>query len=212
MLARVIGLSRDAATTSKALRSRRPSTRGTSRASPSSPRGTPMVLEQIKHQLERMVPIHWVIDLTATPASLERELALVKVAGKGEPRVEALRLAERFARCIDATTENFVFEITGRTPNRTVYRDDDAARPGRGVAYRLAAIARGAEGNVTMLARDWVLQRSPSGRGRFCDRKTRRRATTRSSAMRLNARGRRSCALASRQAGGSPISAAAPAF
>ena len=57
-------------------------------------KGTPMVINQIKAQLERMVPIHTVNDLTVSGASLERELALVKVAGKGEKRVEALRLAE----------------------------------------------------------------------------------------------------------------------
>lgn len=78
--------------------------------------GTPMVIEQIKAQLERMVPIHTVNDLTVSGTSLERELALVKVAGNGEKRVEALRLAEAFrASVVDASTEHFVFEITGRT-------------------------------------------------------------------------------------------------
>lgn len=77
--------------------------------------GTPMVIEQIKHQLERIVPVHSVTDLTVTGIPLERELALVKVAGSGEKRVEALRLAEAFrAQVIDASTEHFVFEITGR--------------------------------------------------------------------------------------------------
>ncbi len=78
--------------------------------------GTPMVLQQIKAQLERLVPVHKVTDLTASGISLERELALVKVAGKGDKRVEALRLAEAFrAQVVDASTEHFVFEITGRT-------------------------------------------------------------------------------------------------
>lgn len=77
--------------------------------------GTPMVIEQIRHQLERLVPVHRVTDLTAGGRPLERELALVKVAGKGEHRVEALRLADAFrAQVIDATTDHFVFEITGR--------------------------------------------------------------------------------------------------
>ena len=77
-------------------------------------RGTPMVIEQIKHQLERLVPVHRVRDLTAEGDCLERELALVKVAGKGEKRIEALRLAEIFrANVIDASTEHFVFEVTG---------------------------------------------------------------------------------------------------
>lgn len=77
--------------------------------------GTPNVLDQIRAQLERLVPVHSVADLTVIGNSVERELALVKVAGKGEKRVEALRLAEAFrARVIDATTESFIFELTGK--------------------------------------------------------------------------------------------------
>ena len=78
--------------------------------------GTPMVIEQIKNQLDRLVPVHRVVDMTVTGPSIERELAMVKVRGKGEHRVEALRLADAFrARVIDATTESFVFEITGNS-------------------------------------------------------------------------------------------------
>jgi acetolactate synthase-1/3 small subunit len=77
--------------------------------------GTPMVIEQIKNQLDRLVPIHSVTDLTVLGHPIERELAMVKVVGTGEKRVEALRLAEAFrAQVIDASTEHFVFEITGR--------------------------------------------------------------------------------------------------
>jgi acetolactate synthase-1/3 small subunit len=77
--------------------------------------GTPMVIEQIKNQLERLVPVHRVTDLTATGRAIERELALVKVRGKDVNRVEALRLADAFrARVIDATTESFIFELTGK--------------------------------------------------------------------------------------------------
>jgi acetolactate synthase-1/3 small subunit len=76
--------------------------------------GTPMVIEQIKNQLERLVPIHRVVDVTLAGPAIQRELAMVKVRGKGEPRVEALRLATAFrARVIDAGTESFIFEITG---------------------------------------------------------------------------------------------------
>ena len=76
--------------------------------------GTPMVIEQIKNQLDRLVPVHRVVDMTLSGNSIERELAMVKVRGKGEARVEALRLADAFrARVIDATTESFVFELTG---------------------------------------------------------------------------------------------------
>ena len=77
-------------------------------------RGTPMVIEQIKNQLERLVPVHRVVDLTTGGPALSRELAMVKVRGKGEQRMEMLRLADAFrARVIDATNESFVFEITG---------------------------------------------------------------------------------------------------
>jgi len=77
-------------------------------------RGTPMVIEQIKNQLGRLVPIHRVVDMTLAGPSIQRELAMVKVAGTGEPRVEALRLADAFrARVIDAGATSFIFEITG---------------------------------------------------------------------------------------------------
>ena len=76
--------------------------------------GTPQVIVQIKHQLERMVVVHEVHDLTVEGPSVERELALVKVAGTGNDRVEALRTAEIFrARVMDTTTTSFVFELTG---------------------------------------------------------------------------------------------------
>lgn len=76
--------------------------------------GTPMVIEQIKSQLDRLVPIHTVTDLTVLGNPVERELALVKVAGKGEKRTEAARLAESFsAQVIDESPEHFVFEIIG---------------------------------------------------------------------------------------------------
>ena len=80
-------------------------------------RGTPMVIEQIKNQLDRLVPIHRVVDMTTLSVpSIQRELAMIKVRGTGEPRVEALRLADAFrARVIDAGIESFVFEITGAT-------------------------------------------------------------------------------------------------
>ena len=76
--------------------------------------GTPMVIEQIKAQLDRLVPVHKVHDLTQEGPHIERELALVKVKGTGEKRVEALRLAEIFrAKVIDTKTDSFVFEVTG---------------------------------------------------------------------------------------------------
>ena len=76
--------------------------------------GTPMIIEQIKAQLGRLVPVHRVSDLTVAGPHVERELALVKVRGAGEKRVEAQRLADTFqARTVDATPESFVFEIVG---------------------------------------------------------------------------------------------------
>ena len=76
--------------------------------------GPPAQIDQIEAQLERLVPVHKVVDLTQVGPHVERELALVKVAGTGEKRVEALRLADIFrARPVDTTTESFIFEITG---------------------------------------------------------------------------------------------------
>ncbi|MGR3320964.1 MAG: acetolactate synthase small subunit [Pseudooceanicola sp.] len=81
-------------------------------------RGTPQVIEQIKAQLGRIIPVHEVHDLTVEGPSVERELALIKVAGDGEKRVEALRLADIFrANVVDSTLGSFVFEITG-TPEK----------------------------------------------------------------------------------------------
>ena len=76
--------------------------------------GTPMVIEQIKAQLDRLVPVHRVHDLTVEGPHIERELALIKVKGIGEKRVEALRLADVFrAKVVDAKADSFVFEVTG---------------------------------------------------------------------------------------------------
>src|SRR5688572_15970080 len=110
--------------------------------------GTPMVIEQIKHQLDRMIPVYRVVDMTTEGRAIERELAMVKVRGTGDPRVEALRLAEAFrARAIDATTESFVFEITGNTAKIDQFIElmkplglVEVSRTG------VAAISRGPEG------------------------------------------------------------------
>lgn len=76
--------------------------------------GVPATIEQIIAQLDRLVPVHKVLDLTALGPHVERELALVKVAGVGDHRIEALRLADVYrARVVDATTSSFVFEVTG---------------------------------------------------------------------------------------------------
>jgi acetolactate synthase-1/3 small subunit len=76
--------------------------------------GTRMIIEQIKAQLSRLVPVHKVHDLTDEGPFVAREMALIKVVGKGERRIESLRLADIFrARVVDSTTESFVFEMTG---------------------------------------------------------------------------------------------------
>lgn len=111
-------------------------------------KGTSSVIEQIKHQLERMVPVHRVVDLTIEGESLERELALIKVAGKGQNRIEALRLAEIFrADVIDASIEHFVFQLTGRSVDIErfigIMADLGLVEVSR---TGIAAIARGAAG------------------------------------------------------------------
>jgi acetolactate synthase-1/3 small subunit len=76
--------------------------------------GTRMIIEQIKAQLSRLVPVRKVHDLTDEGPFVEREMALIKVTGRGEARIESLRLADIFrARVVDSTNESFVFEMTG---------------------------------------------------------------------------------------------------
>lgn len=107
--------------------------------------GTLMIIEQIKAQLGRLVPIHRVSDLTLDGPSVERELALVKVACTGDQRVESLRIADIFrARVVDSTNESFVFEIVGDTGKLDAFIElmrplglKDISRTG------VAAIARG---------------------------------------------------------------------
>jgi acetolactate synthase-1/3 small subunit len=110
--------------------------------------GTPMVITQIKHQLDRMIPVHRVVDMTLSGRSIERELAMVKLRGSGEHRVETLRLADAFrARVIDATIDSFVFEITGKTGK--INKFIELMRPlGLVEVSRtgVAAISRGPEG------------------------------------------------------------------
>ncbi|AXI55247.1 acetolactate synthase small subunit [Sulfitobacter sp. JL08] len=86
--------------------------------------GTPQVINQIKAQLGRIVPVHEVHDLTVEGASVERELAMFKVAGAGDKRVEALRLADIFrASVVDSTLNSFIFEITGAPEKIDAFAD-----------------------------------------------------------------------------------------
>lgn len=109
--------------------------------------GTQMVLEQIRAQLERLVPVRAVSDLTVDGPSVERELALIKVAGEGESRVESLRIADIFrAHVVDSTNSSFVFEIVGSTDKLDAFIElmkplglVDVSRTG------VVAISRGAE-------------------------------------------------------------------
>ena len=110
--------------------------------------GTPMTIKQIGAQLDRLVPVHRVTDLTAEGPSVERELALIKVQGSGEARVESLRIADIFrAHVVDSSSRSFVFEIVGSTEKLDAFIDlmaplglIDVARTG------VAAIARGPHG------------------------------------------------------------------
>jgi acetolactate synthase-1/3 small subunit len=108
--------------------------------------GTEMVIEQIKAQLDRLVPVHRLADLTLQGPHIAREMALIKVVSTGERRVEALRIAEAFrARVVDATVESFVFEMTGSTEKLDAFQE--LMRPlGLAEISRtgVAAIARGA--------------------------------------------------------------------
>jgi len=107
--------------------------------------GTLMIIEQIKAQLGRLVPIHRVSDLTLEGPHVDRELALVKVVCTGDQRVESLRIADIFrARVVDSTNESFVFEIVGKTGKLNAFIElmrplglADISRTG------IAAIARG---------------------------------------------------------------------
>jgi len=110
--------------------------------------GTPQIIEQIKAQLDRLVPVHRITDLTVEGPSVERELALVKVRGSGDKRVEALRIADIFrANAIDSTSKSFVFEISGATDKIDAFVElmkplglVEISRTG------VVAIARGAKG------------------------------------------------------------------
>ncbi len=108
--------------------------------------GTAMVIDQIKAQLDRLVPVHKVADLTEQGPHVARELALVKVIAEGEKRVESLRIADAFrARVVDTTTGSFVFELTGSTEKNDAFID--LMRPlGLAEVSRtgIAALARGA--------------------------------------------------------------------
>ena len=109
--------------------------------------GPPAVIDQIHAQLERLVPVHKVIDLTEMGPHVERELALIKVAGTGDNRVEALRLCDVFrAKVVDTTTSSFIFELTG-TPEKidsfvTLMRELGLVEVGR---TGIVGMMRGAE-------------------------------------------------------------------
>lgn len=86
--------------------------------------GTPLDIEQIRHQLERLVPVHGVFDLTLEGPHVARELALIKVVCTGEHRIEALRIAEIFrVNVVDSTLESFIFEVTGTTEKIDAFID-----------------------------------------------------------------------------------------
>ncbi|MBB5722040.1 acetolactate synthase-1/3 small subunit [Loktanella ponticola] len=112
--------------------------------------GTPQIIQQIKSQLGRIITVHSVNDLTVEGPSVERELALLKVTGKGDQRIEAIRLADIFrASVVDSTLESFVFEITGTPEKIDAFADlmrplglQEVARTG------VAALSRGPDAHV----------------------------------------------------------------
>ncbi|MBV9548740.1 MAG: acetolactate synthase small subunit [Alphaproteobacteria bacterium] len=109
--------------------------------------GTPQVIEQIEAQLARLVPVHKVNNWTSQEGGIEREMALVKVAGSGDAPMKALRLADTFrARTVDTTQSSFVFEITGAPAKINAFIEElrplgliDVSRTG------VAAMSRGPE-------------------------------------------------------------------
>ena len=118
--------------------------------------GTPMVVEQIKAQLGRVVPVHQVCDLTKTGEHVERELALVKIVNSGEARIESLRIADTFrAQTLDSTLNSFVFEITGSSTKISAFIDlmislgtVEVSRTG------VSAISRGDHADMPLKARE----------------------------------------------------------
>ena len=109
--------------------------------------GTPMVIEQIREQLNRQVPVYSVQDLTVKGPHVERELALVKIINKGDNRIEALRVADSFrARTLDSTLESFVFEVTGSSSKVSAFVDLTSSLGKTEVARTgVSAISRGSE-------------------------------------------------------------------
>jgi acetolactate synthase I/III small subunit len=109
--------------------------------------GTPAVIEQIKAQLGRLVPVHRVVDISTEKPGIEREMALLKVAGTGDKRVEAMRVSQVFrAKALDTTHSSFVSEITGAPAKIDAFIElmrplglVEVSRTG------VAAISRGAE-------------------------------------------------------------------
>lgn len=76
--------------------------------------GSDMVVAQIKALLERLVPVHKVVDISVQGEHIERELGLFKIISTGAKRTEALKIADEYgAKVIDSTADSFIFEITG---------------------------------------------------------------------------------------------------
>ena len=86
--------------------------------------GQAIIVDQIKAQLDRIVSVHKVVDVTRDPAGVQRELALIKVKSEGNARIEALRVAEIFrAKVIDTTLVSLIFELTGASEKIDAFTD-----------------------------------------------------------------------------------------
>jgi len=124
--------------------------------------GTPMVIEQIKAQLSRLVPVYDVHDLTMEGPHVSREMALVKIRNSGENRIECLRIADTFrARALDSTLESFVFELTGDTGKIDAFIDLMVALGEVEVSRTgVVAIARGPDPVMPVVRKNKAKRRS----------------------------------------------------
>ena len=75
--------------------------------------GDDRIIEQIIKQLNKVIEVLKVIDLTETDF-VERETALIKINTRAEHRDEAIRICEIFrAKIVDSTPQTYTIEITG---------------------------------------------------------------------------------------------------
>jgi acetolactate synthase-1/3 small subunit len=75
--------------------------------------GTDEIIEQISKQLNKLIDVVKLVDLTESP-HIERELMLIKVEAVSDAREEVMRLVDIFrGRIVDVTDTSYTVEITG---------------------------------------------------------------------------------------------------